>query len=116
MVTVPQSPSSNTPYTGAGSSATNGGGAPANMVRKMESAEQLVLDLSNPDLRENALLELSKVCVCVYFVHFFVYSCQLIILYYCRDVFFLSSFLCCPFQFFSPLIRKKLESENERVE
>ncbi|KAF7112250.1 hypothetical protein RHSIM_RhsimUnG0248500 [Rhododendron simsii] len=60
MVTVPQSPSSNTPYTGAGSSATNGGGAPANMVRKMESAEQLVLDLSNPDLRENALLELSK--------------------------------------------------------
>lgn len=66
MVTVPQSPSSNTPYTGAGSSATNGGGAPANMVRKMESAEQLVLDLSNPDLRENALLELSKVCVCVF--------------------------------------------------
>ncbi|XP_058210981.1 uncharacterized protein LOC131323285 isoform X2 [Rhododendron vialii] len=60
MVTVPQSPSSNTPYTGAGSSATNGGGAPANMARKMESAEQLVLDLSNPDLRENALLELSK--------------------------------------------------------
>ncbi|KAJ1389542.1 Armadillo-like helical [Sesbania bispinosa] len=28
--------------------------------RKMASAEQLVLELSNPDLRENALLELSK--------------------------------------------------------
>ncbi|PON68207.1 Rcd1/Caf [Parasponia andersonii] len=28
--------------------------------RQMASAEQLVLDLSNPDLRENALLELSK--------------------------------------------------------
>lgn len=27
----------------------------------MQSAEQLVLELSNPDLRENALLELSKV-------------------------------------------------------
>ncbi|KAJ0751344.1 putative transcription regulator Rcd1-like family [Helianthus annuus] len=27
---------------------------------KMQSAEQLVLDLSSPDLRENALLELSK--------------------------------------------------------
>lgn len=28
---------------------------------KMAGAEQLVLELSNPDLRENALLELSKV-------------------------------------------------------
>ena len=36
-------------------------GAPANKDRKMASAEHLVLDLSNPDLRENALLELSKV-------------------------------------------------------
>ncbi|KAB5534388.1 hypothetical protein DKX38_017474 [Salix brachista] len=35
-------------------------GAPANKDRKMASAEHLVLDLSNPDLRENALLELSK--------------------------------------------------------
>ncbi|KAE9458264.1 hypothetical protein C3L33_09833, partial [Rhododendron williamsianum] len=31
-----------------------------NSNRNMQSAEQLVLDLSNPDLRENALLELSK--------------------------------------------------------
>ncbi|CAN4097176.1 unnamed protein product [Withania somnifera] len=31
-----------------------------NKDRKMQSAEQLVLDLSNHDLRENALLELSK--------------------------------------------------------
>ncbi|KAI3825807.1 hypothetical protein L1987_07457 [Smallanthus sonchifolius] len=31
-----------------------------NKNRKMQSAEQLVLDLSSPDLRENALLELSK--------------------------------------------------------
>lgn len=29
--------------------------------RKMASAEQLVLELGNTDLRENALLELSKV-------------------------------------------------------
>ncbi|KAL3352552.1 hypothetical protein AABB24_020513, partial [Solanum stoloniferum] len=34
-----------------------GGGATG---KKMQSAEQLVLELSNPDLRENALLELSK--------------------------------------------------------
>ncbi|KAK4398548.1 UNVERIFIED_CONTAM: CCR4-NOT transcription complex subunit [Sesamum angustifolium] len=32
----------------------------AGKERKMQSAEQLVLDLCNPDLRENALLELSK--------------------------------------------------------
>ncbi|CAN4117808.1 unnamed protein product [Withania somnifera] len=32
----------------------------------MQSAEQLVLDLSNPDLRENALLELSKEIVSIY--------------------------------------------------
>eukprot|EP00262_Sarcandra_glabra_P011102 TRINITY_DN26814_c0_g1_i1.p1 TRINITY_DN26814_c0_g1~~TRINITY_DN26814_c0_g1_i1.p1 ORF type:complete len:326 (+),score=30.03 TRINITY_DN26814_c0_g1_i1:147-1124(+) len=31
-----------------------------NKDRKMASAEQLVLELSNPDLRENALLDLSK--------------------------------------------------------
>ncbi|GAA0184468.1 hypothetical protein LIER_31756 [Lithospermum erythrorhizon] len=37
-----------------------GGGGGGNKDRKMQSAEQLVLDLSNPDLRENALLELSK--------------------------------------------------------
>lgn len=38
-----------------------GGSSQVNKDRKMQSAEQLVLDLSNPDLRENALLELSKV-------------------------------------------------------
>ncbi|KAL3644107.1 CCR4-NOT transcription complex subunit 9 [Castilleja foliolosa] len=32
----------------------------ANKDRRMQSAEHLVLDLCNPDLRENALLELSK--------------------------------------------------------
>ncbi|BBH02027.1 Cell differentiation, Rcd1-like protein [Prunus dulcis] len=35
-------------------------GAQHNKEPKMASAEQLVLELSNPDLRENALLELSK--------------------------------------------------------
>ncbi|PQM39215.1 hypothetical protein Pyn_02938 [Prunus yedoensis var. nudiflora] len=35
-------------------------GAQPNREPKMASAEQLVLELSNPDLRENALLELSK--------------------------------------------------------
>lgn len=48
----PPSPNNNN----AGAAA--GGG---NKDRKMASAEHLVLDLSNPDLRENALLELSKV-------------------------------------------------------
>jgi len=36
-------------------------GSGAGKDRKMASAEQLVLELSNPELRENALLELSKV-------------------------------------------------------
>ncbi|KAK8619892.1 hypothetical protein V6N13_066390 [Hibiscus sabdariffa] len=51
----------NSPF--GGPSASNpiaAGGAPANKDRKMATAEHLVLDLSNPDLRENALLELSK--------------------------------------------------------
>ncbi|PSR95591.1 Cell differentiation protein [Actinidia chinensis var. chinensis] len=61
MVSLPQSLSMNSPFGGpGGSSAANAVGAPANKERKMQSAEQLVLDLSNPDLRENALLELSK--------------------------------------------------------
>lgn len=34
--------------------------SPANKERLMEQAQQLVLELSSPDLRENALLELSK--------------------------------------------------------
>ena len=33
----------------------------ASKDKKMASAEQLVLDLCDPELRENALLELSKV-------------------------------------------------------
>ncbi|KAL8133854.1 hypothetical protein AgCh_009061 [Apium graveolens] len=41
-------------------------GAPVNKDQKMQSAEQLVLDLSNPDVRENALLELSKEIVSIY--------------------------------------------------
>ncbi|GFZ07405.1 cell differentiation, Rcd1-like protein [Actinidia rufa] len=62
MVSLPQSLSMNSPFGGpGGSSAANAVGAPANKERKMQSAEQLVLDLSNPDLRENALLELSKI-------------------------------------------------------
>ncbi|KAH0721892.1 hypothetical protein KY289_004936 [Solanum tuberosum] len=42
------------------SSSSSSAGAPVNKDRKMQSAEQLVLDLCNPNLRENALLELSK--------------------------------------------------------
>ncbi|GER54905.1 cell differentiation [Striga asiatica] len=44
------------PFEVSGSSAA----AAVNKDRRMQSAEQLVLDLCNPDLRENALLELSK--------------------------------------------------------
>ncbi|KAG6420818.1 hypothetical protein SASPL_117357 [Salvia splendens] len=40
--------------------ATGSSSAAANKDRRMQSSEQLVLDLCNPDLRENALLELSK--------------------------------------------------------
>ncbi|KAK6132860.1 hypothetical protein DH2020_033391 [Rehmannia glutinosa] len=42
------------------SSSSTAAAAAANKDRRMQSAEQLVLDLCNPDLRENALLELSK--------------------------------------------------------
>ncbi|WMV48758.1 hypothetical protein MTR67_042143 [Solanum verrucosum] len=45
---------------GGMSSSSSSAGAPVNKDRKMQSVEQLVLDLSNPNLRENALLELSK--------------------------------------------------------
>lgn len=46
---------------GSSSSANSASaGSQGNKDRKMQSAEQLVLDLSNPELRENALLELSK--------------------------------------------------------
>lgn len=56
-------------FGGPGSS-SSAVGAPVNKDRKMQSAEQLVLDLSNPDVRENALLELSKV---VLHTHLFVF-------------------------------------------
>ncbi|KAJ0975725.1 hypothetical protein J5N97_017690 [Dioscorea zingiberensis] len=67
MANLPQSPSLNPPFVvpapsspaaavGAGVAA----GAQVNKDRKMASAEQLVLDLLVPELRENALLELSK--------------------------------------------------------
>lgn len=46
---------------GSSSAISAAAGSQGNKDRKMQSAEQLVLDLSNPELRENALLELSKV-------------------------------------------------------
>ncbi|PHT96497.1 hypothetical protein BC332_34577 [Capsicum chinense] len=46
---------------GGEASSSSGAGASANMDRRMQLAEWLVLDLLNPDLRENALLKLSKV-------------------------------------------------------
>ena len=52
------SPPSPSPIGGGG--VGGGGGQPAKDM-KMASAEQLVLDLCDPELRENALLELSKV-------------------------------------------------------
>lgn len=51
----------NVSFGGPSTSVPSIAGAQANKDRKMASAEHLVLDLSNPDLRENALLELSKV-------------------------------------------------------
>ncbi|KAH8519040.1 hypothetical protein H0E87_000751 [Populus deltoides] len=63
MANLPQSLSMNAPFgvTSASNPASAAvAGAPANKDRKMASAEHLVLDLSSPDLRENALLELSK--------------------------------------------------------
>lgn len=64
MANMTQSLSMNTPFGGIPSASVPsiaGGSAQPNKDRKMASAEQLVLDLSNPELRENALLELSKV-------------------------------------------------------
>ncbi|KAM1740652.1 hypothetical protein ACFX14_010941 [Malus domestica] len=60
MANRPQSLSLNVQFGGPSVSAPSVAGAHANKDRKMASAEHLVLDLSNPDLRENALLELSK--------------------------------------------------------
>nr|XP_004248335.1 CCR4-NOT transcription complex subunit 9 [Solanum lycopersicum] len=47
-------------FGGVASPSLVGAGTSANNDRNMQSAEQLVLDLTNPELRENALLELSK--------------------------------------------------------
>ncbi|KAK2639797.1 hypothetical protein Ddye_027592 [Dipteronia dyeriana] len=70
MANLPQSLSPNAlsggvptpanPNAAAATTTAAAGGAGVNEDRKMASAEQLVLDLSNPELRENALLELSK--------------------------------------------------------
>ena len=61
MANLPQSLSMNVPFGGPTVSAQNPASNQAGKDRKMASAEHLVLELSNPDLRENALLELSKV-------------------------------------------------------
>lgn len=67
MSNLPQSLSMGAAFGGGGAptpSSSGGAGAQgsgAGKDRKMASAEQLVLELSNPELRENALLELSKV-------------------------------------------------------
>ncbi|CAH9107705.1 unnamed protein product [Cuscuta epithymum] len=53
-------PSSATAAFGGGPGPSSAIVAQPNRERTMQSAEQLVLDLSNPDLRENALHELSK--------------------------------------------------------
>ncbi|KAG5002012.1 hypothetical protein JHK87_023084 [Glycine soja] len=66
MSNLPQSLSMGAAFGGGGAppqpSSVGGGaqGSGAGKDRKMASAEQLVLELSNPELRENALLELSK--------------------------------------------------------
>ncbi|GAB2258618.1 hypothetical protein Droror1_Dr00014778 [Drosera rotundifolia] len=67
MANIPQSLTMNSPYQQQPSPSINpggggGGGAAAqiNVERRMQSAEQLVLELGHPDSRENALLELSK--------------------------------------------------------
>ncbi|XP_043688837.1 CCR4-NOT transcription complex subunit 9-like isoform X2 [Telopea speciosissima] len=65
MSMLPQSFSLNPSFSGsnptsASANANVANAAHANKDRKMASAEQLVLELSNPDLRENALLDLSK--------------------------------------------------------
>ena len=48
------------PFGGPIGSNPSAAGAQPNRDPNMASAEQLVLELSNPQLRENALLELSK--------------------------------------------------------
>ncbi|KAG4142093.1 hypothetical protein ERO13_D06G112700v2 [Gossypium hirsutum] len=60
MMNMPQNLSMNAPFGLPSTSNPTSAGVPATKDRKMASAEHLVLDLSNPDLRESALLELSK--------------------------------------------------------
>ena len=61
MANLPHTLSLNASSYGPGASSGIPTGAQPNVDRKMQSAELLVLDLSNPERRENALLELSKV-------------------------------------------------------
>ncbi|KAF8410763.1 hypothetical protein HHK36_003300 [Tetracentron sinense] len=60
MENLPQSLSLNPHFAGPSASSANTGAPQANKDRKLESLEQLILELSNPDLRENALHDLSK--------------------------------------------------------
>ncbi|KAG9447620.1 hypothetical protein H6P81_013748 [Aristolochia fimbriata] len=63
MSNLPQTLSLNAQFANPNQASANVGAsvsAQANKERKMATAEQLVLDLSNPELRESALLELSK--------------------------------------------------------
>ncbi|KAK0601601.1 hypothetical protein LWI29_025722 [Acer saccharum] len=59
-------PSPANPKAAVATAAGAAGEAVVNKDRKMTLAEQLVLDLSNPELIENALLELSKEIVSIY--------------------------------------------------
>ncbi|XP_058101266.1 uncharacterized protein LOC131245679 [Magnolia sinica] len=59
MANLPQSLSLNPPFVGPNPSSANAS-SQGNKDRKMATAEQLVFELSDPTLRENALLDLSK--------------------------------------------------------
>ncbi|CAN1339926.1 hypothetical protein LINPERPRIM_LOCUS38676 [Linum perenne] len=61
MANLPNSLNMNAPFGGPGGPNPTAAGTSAGKERKLASAEHLVLELSNPELRENALLELSKV-------------------------------------------------------
>ncbi|CAI0550994.1 unnamed protein product [Linum tenue] len=52
MANLPNSLSMNAPFGGPGGPDPGGAGAPTGKERRMASAEHLVLELSNPDLRE----------------------------------------------------------------
>ncbi|CAN1339922.1 CCR4-NOT transcription complex subunit 9 [Linum perenne] len=60
MANLPNSLNMNAPFGGPGGPNPTAAGTSAGKERKLASAEHLVLELSNPELRENALLELSK--------------------------------------------------------